>query len=138
MKTFPYIIFFVLFIFMSSGLVAQDDSLNNQINTYFNPARFPNGIKSIKIYTKYECGKCRTVMEEVKKYNIPHTELDLHDNSINSEIDTRVYRLTPNKKAGYTLSYPIIEIDSVIFYCLPDHYTFVRDLYNFLNKDSIK
>lgn len=138
MKALHYIILFVFLNLISICLKAQDDSLNNQINTYFNPSRFPNGIKSIKIYTKYECGKCRSVMEEVKKYNIPHTELDLHDNDINSSIDSRVYRLTPNKKAGYTLSYPIIEIDSVIFYCLPDHYTFVKDLYHFLNKDSIK
>ncbi|OQA00623.1 MAG: hypothetical protein BWY70_00652 [Bacteroidetes bacterium ADurb.Bin408] len=138
MRTLRYIQLFVFIFLISLNLSAQDDSLNNQINTYFNPARFPNGIKNIKIYTKYECGKCRSIMEEIKKYNIPHTEFDLHDEAINSAIDSRVYRLTPNKNVGYTLSYPIIEIDSVIFYCLPDHYTFVRDLYNFLNKDTLK
>jgi len=129
MKKYFFLLIVVLF---SYSAFSQETVKTNDINKFFNPGQFNTGIQSIKVYTKKECSRCEHVVATLKQENIDFSEFDLNNQAVYSEIDSRIYTSLPYKELGYSINFPIIELNNTVFFCIDDHNSFVADLIKFI------
>jgi len=127
-------ILLLVFAMFFVNLFSQDDAKKNDVKMKFNPALFPNGFKNINIYANKECGRCTGAIESFIKEKISYNELDLGDQKIFNDIYNRVRLSLPFPNLGFTLNFPIIEIDSTLFYNLEDPNQFAKDLNEYIQK----
>lgn len=124
----------ILFIIPAFVLFSQTAEQSNDINTFFDASKFPNGIKTIIVYGKKDCDRCVIFNKQMNEYNIPFKDLDLNDGNIFSEMDQKVYKALPHKGLGYSLSFPVVEVDGIMFFNLANHGEFATDLHNHWKK----
>ncbi len=125
-----YLIFLVML--QMGGIYAQDTIKINEVNRRFEPAIFPQGIKNINIYSRHGCGRCGSVIEQLQSAEISFYEYDLAIDSIQIALDYKIYNTLPYKNLGYSIKFPVIELDTLLYFSIENHDDFVKSLIEYL------
>lgn len=99
---------------------------------YFHSEDFPEGVDEIVLYSRSECSRCESVQKALTDAGIEYTMVELKDDTDNSEIDSRIYELLPHKRLGYSIRYPIMDINGKFCYSINNHAEFVKSLIEFM------
>jgi len=126
------ILFFIIAILLIEKVIAQDTIKTNDINRIFESSLFPGGIKNINVYSRQGCGRCGSVTEQLNSANISFVEFDYAIDSIQRILDYKIYNSLPYKNLGYSTRFPVIEIDSILFFSIENHDDFVKSLKEFI------
>jgi len=124
----------LLFLLFFVNLFSQDTLKNNDINRHFDSTYFPSGFKTINVYAKMGCERCTSIVELLEMYKVPFNEFDLDNDSIFRRVDSLIHIALPYKNLGYSIGFPVIQIDSVIFFNIANHTEFVNELKEYLQK----
>ena len=127
---------FFINLFSQDTLKINDTLKTNDINRHFDPSLFPNGFKTINVFAKMGCDRCTSIVDLLKSEKIPFNEFDMNDEIIFRRVDSLIHITLPYKNLGYSLGFPIFQIDSVIFFNIDNHTAFVNDLKEYLQKNK--
>lgn len=121
-------IFLIAFVMLGINLFSQVLLETNDVNKHFDASLFPNGIASIKVYTKVGCDRCVSIVNFLTAENVAFTQYD----SDSTNIDTKIFNALPHKNLGYSVGYPVFELDTVLFFNIENHIQFANDLKAYL------
>lgn len=132
MKHLFYLIFILI---IPISFYAQDN--NTEIpktnpNQHFNPADFPEGVNNIILIVNLGCGRCESVQTILKNAEIEFTVQEIGNGEDYSELDSKIHEILPYKNLGYSIKYPVIQLDDRLYYSIDNHNTFVTSLIEFI------
>jgi glutaredoxin len=109
---------------------------NSQINPKqtFNAVDFSQGINEIIIYSKSDCGRCVNVKDALDAAGITYQVYTEDNDKEYSTLDSKIISVLPNKNFGYSVKYPVLEIDGHLYYAIANHMVFVTELIDLISK----
>ncbi|MDD3877624.1 MAG: hypothetical protein PHT69_13470 [Bacteroidales bacterium] len=116
-----------------SSIIFSQNTSNNAIDySTFNPLNYSGGIRSIKVYIMAGCHRCEQVIDSLNIHNINYTEIKSENTELFSDMDSRIYFSIKDHSVGYSINYPVIELNTDLYYKITDYNTFVKNLKMFL------
>lgn len=112
----------------------QPDNLQTNPKQIFNAADFTQGIDEIIVYAKSDCGRCDNIKDALDGAGIPYQVFTVDNDKEYSALDSKIVSALPNKNLGYTVKYPVLEIDGKLYYSIENHMVFVTELIDFISK----
>ncbi|HPG74266.1 MAG TPA: hypothetical protein PLM49_08255 [Bacteroidales bacterium] len=121
----------LIFVFLT-GFSQENDQLNKY--QYFDASVFPEGIQTITIYSRDNCGRCGDMMQALQNAGIDFKEVPTNTKEGMEELDKKIYNALPDKMAGYSTRYPVVELNNVLYYTLANHAEFTELLIAFMKQ----
>jgi len=124
----------LLLVFAVSGLFAQTEAQSE--NQHFDPALFPDGVTSITIYVREDCGRCHDMTQAFDDAGISYKKVEMGSEAVQQELDKKIYNALPVKGMGYSVRFPVVELNDVLYFRLANHHEFTLQFVEFMQKEE--
>jgi glutaredoxin len=124
-------------LFCIACVCVLNDSLYAQNKEYqmFDKENYTaDDIEKIVVYSKPSCSRCDQVIELLDQNDaVSYTVVDLSDTENQQVLDSLIYHSIEDKSKGYSVRFPVLIINDVIYYCIDDYHRFIDRLLSLYN-----
>ncbi len=125
----------IWFCVLAVPLFSQDPAEDRSRYQYFDTINFPDGIKSITVYIKPDCGRCESVTSVLDDAVIPYAPVIIDNDSVNRILEKKFAEAVKTTGIGWGMKYPVLEINGILYYVIANHWYFVNQLKDFYCKE---
>lgn len=127
------ILAFFILVFAASAMFAQSE--NQTEYQRFDPALFADGVTSISVYVRDQCGRCHDMILAFDDAGIVYKKIDMTSQEAQQELDRKIYNALPEKGMGYSVRFPVVEVNEVLYFKLENHHDFIIQFIEFMKNE---
>ncbi|HOY38017.1 MAG: hypothetical protein KBB11_06855 [Bacteroidales bacterium] len=134
-------IYLILTMFALSLMALAQQNRPDQIPYQrFDSLKYTDGITQINVYVHLDCGRCKDAVELYETAGIPFKIIDLDNEENNVVLDKKITASisVADRGKGYSVRYPVIEINNDVYFCIENHYYFNQALVRYFERQKKK
>ena len=133
-----YISVFIIVLISVLGFAQEkpEGELTENPPQYFVAEDFEDGINEIVVYSLESCGRCTTVTNALESAGIEYFVFTIDNDKKQNLLDQKIMQGLKYPKLGYSIKFPCLEINGIMYHSIANHTEFTRELVNFMKESS--